>query len=72
MTGNLISYVVLESAFLSVGTIGALATLQAGVDFGEPDGQPVRRVCVLLSPLDQPGEHLRLLESVACRLRGPT
>jgi mannitol/fructose-specific phosphotransferase system IIA component (Ntr-type) len=52
-------------------TIGALVTIPAGVDFGESDGQTVRRVCVLLSPLDQPGEHLRLLESLARWLRGP-
>jgi PTS system fructose-specific IIA component/PTS system nitrogen regulatory IIA component len=52
-------------------TIGALATFPAGVDFCAADGQPVRRVCVLLSPLDDAGEHLRLLESVSRRLRGP-
>jgi mannitol/fructose-specific phosphotransferase system IIA component (Ntr-type) len=52
-------------------TIGALATFP-GVEFGAPDGQPVRRVCVLLSPVDGAGEHLRLLESVARRLRDLT
>jgi mannitol/fructose-specific phosphotransferase system IIA component (Ntr-type) len=51
------------------GTIGALATFPAGVDFGAADGQPVRRVFILLSPLDQPGEHLRLLESISRSLR---
>jgi len=45
--------------------IGALTTFPAGVDFGAPDGQPIRRVCVLLSPIDDAGEHLRLLESVS-------
>jgi PTS system nitrogen regulatory IIA component len=50
-------------------TIGALTTFPAGVDFGAADGQPVRRGCVLLSPVDDPGEHLRLLESVSRWLR---
>ncbi len=50
-------------------TIGALATFPAGVDFGAADGQPVRRVFVLLSPVDDAGEDLRLLESVSRWLR---
>ncbi len=51
--------------------IGALAEFPEGVEFGALDGQPVRRVWLLLSPLNQRGEHLRLLESVARRLREP-
>lgn len=51
--------------------IGALATFPEGVDFGAPDGQPVQRVFLLLSPLNEPGEHRRLLELVARRLREP-
>lgn len=51
--------------------VGAVATFPEGVDFGAPDGQPVRRVCLVLSPLNQPGDHQRLLESVSRRLREP-
>ena len=50
-------------------TIGAIASVPAGVEFDSLDGQPVRRIFLLVSPKDRPGEHLRLLETVARRLR---
>jgi mannitol/fructose-specific phosphotransferase system IIA component (Ntr-type) len=49
--------------------IGAVAEFQGGVDFESLDGKPVHIVCLLLSPADQPDEHLRMLTAVARRLR---
>jgi len=51
------------------GIIGALASFPAGVEFDRLDGEPVDLVCLLVSPTDRPGEHLRVLEAVARRLR---
>ncbi len=50
-------------------SIGAIADLPTGVDFDSLDGQPVNRICLLVSSVDQPGDHLRLLETVAHELR---
>jgi len=43
--------------------ISALAIFSAGVDFDSLDGEPVRRVFLLVSPQDRPGDHMRLLEA---------
>jgi mannitol/fructose-specific phosphotransferase system IIA component (Ntr-type) len=50
-------------------TLGAIARFPAGVDFDSLDGERVRLVCLLVSPTGRPGEHLRLLETVARNLR---
>jgi PTS system fructose-specific IIA component/PTS system nitrogen regulatory IIA component len=53
----------------SVGsTLGAIANFPSGVDFESLDGHPVRLVCLLVSSIDRPGEHLRLLETVSRKL----
>jgi len=49
-------------------TLGAIANFPSGIDFDSLDGRPVRLVCLLVSPQDQPGEHLRLLETVSRKL----
>lgn len=50
-------------------TIGVFARSQDGIDFDSGDGEPVRRLVLLLSPSDRPGEHLRKLESISRLLR---
>ena len=49
--------------------VGAVAEFKLGVDFASLDGKPVHLVCLLLSPPDRAGEHLRVLISVAEYLR---
>ena len=44
--------------------IGTLALSPAGVPFDSIDGEPVYVFVLLVSPQDQPGEHLRALETV--------
>jgi PTS system fructose-specific IIA component/PTS system nitrogen regulatory IIA component len=46
-----------------VGTIG-LSKADGKVPFDSIDGEPVDVVVLLISPQDQPGPHLRALESV--------
>jgi mannitol/fructose-specific phosphotransferase system IIA component (Ntr-type) len=48
---------------------GAVAEFPAGVDFESLDRKPVRLVYLIVSPRNQPAEHLRVLEAVAQRLR---
>jgi nitrogen PTS system EIIA component len=50
------------------GTLGAIVDFPAGVEFDSLDGSLVRRVCLLLSHPDRPGEHLRILETVSRHL----
>lgn len=49
-----------------VGTIGLS---KAGVPFESIDGEPVHVFVLLVSPQDQPGPHLRALESVVQAMR---
>jgi mannitol/fructose-specific phosphotransferase system IIA component (Ntr-type) len=49
--------------------IGAVTMLKVGVDFASVDSKPVHMVILSVSPADRPGEHLRVLEAVARRLR---
>jgi mannitol/fructose-specific phosphotransferase system IIA component (Ntr-type) len=59
-----------HAKFPGVGrVVGAIASFQAGVEFDSLDGKPVQLVCLLVSPAGRPGEHLRVLEAVARRLR---
>jgi len=44
--------------------VGAVGRSGAGVDFGSLDGQPVYSVFLILSPEDQPEEHLRAMDLV--------
>jgi len=47
----------------------ALFLLEDGVDFGAADGQPVRTLCLLLSPSTR--AHLHILASLTTALRDP-
>lgn len=49
--------------------VGTVAISQEGVDFDSLDGQPVRVLFMLISPPDQPQEHLLALEHIAKQLR---
>ncbi len=48
---------------------GAFVKVPNGIDFESLDGQPVRLLCLLVSPAERPGDHLRVLEYIARRLR---
>jgi mannitol/fructose-specific phosphotransferase system IIA component (Ntr-type) len=48
---------------------GAVAEFPLGVDFESLDRKPVRLVYLIVSPRNQPAEHLRVLEAVAQSLR---
>lgn len=50
--------------------VGALAEFPGGVEFDAVDGQAVHVLCLLVAPVDRPGDHSRYLESVARDLRG--
>lgn len=45
--------------------LGALMQLADGVDFGAPDGKPVRLVFVLVVPAEATDEHLQILGVLA-------
>jgi PTS system nitrogen regulatory IIA component len=44
--------------------LGTLALSPVGVPFESIDGEPVFVLVLLISPVDQPGNHLRALENV--------
>jgi PTS system fructose-specific IIA component/PTS system nitrogen regulatory IIA component len=50
-------------------SLGAIATFPEGVQFDSVDREPVRVICLIVSPVDRPGDHLRLLETLSRRLR---
>ena len=43
----------------------AVGMAPGGVDFGAPDGQPVRLLFLVLSPSGAPGEHLQVLATIS-------
>jgi nitrogen PTS system EIIA component len=49
--------------------IGTVGISKAGVPFESLDGEPVNVFVMLISPQDQPGQHLRALENVSRNLR---
>jgi len=49
--------------------VGTIAWSATGVDFDSLDGKPVHLMVVLLSPIDQPSDHIRALAKVAAFLR---
>lgn len=51
-----------------IGTVG-LCKRGEGLGFDAIDGEPVYAVVLLVSPQDQPGPHLRALDSVVSRFR---
>ena len=52
-----------------VGTVGISAV---GVDFQSLDGEPVQLFFMLISPPDQPSDHLRALENISKQLQDET
>ena len=42
-----------------VNMTGAIAEFPEGVEFDSLDGEPVRTVYLIISPIDRPGDHLR-------------
>jgi mannitol/fructose-specific phosphotransferase system IIA component (Ntr-type) len=44
--------------------VAAVGRSAAGIDFGSLDGQPVYSVFLIVSPADQPEEHLRAMDLV--------
>lgn len=54
--------------------IGTLAVCKRGegLAFDAIDGEPVYVMVLLVSPQDQPGPHLRALDSVVCAFRDET
>jgi mannitol/fructose-specific phosphotransferase system IIA component (Ntr-type) len=49
--------------------LGVIARFPTGVNFGSIDGEPVRTICMLVLPADQPGSNLRILEAIARQFR---
>jgi fructose-specific phosphotransferase system IIA component len=49
--------------------IGAVALSRQGVDFAALDGEPVDIFFLLVSPQNQPGDHLRALENISRHLK---
>ena len=49
----------------------AVASFPAGVDFGAPDGLPVRLIFLVISPADSPAAHLQILARISRLLRTP-
>jgi mannitol/fructose-specific phosphotransferase system IIA component (Ntr-type) len=49
--------------------IGTVALSQRGVDFAALDGEPVDIFFLLISPPNQPGDHLRALENISRHLK---
>ena len=45
--------------------VGILAHCASPVPWETPDGQQVRTICLILAPVDRPGDYLRALEQVA-------
>src|SRR4051794_14933767 len=49
--------------------IGILGNSSKGIDWGAADGAMVHRICLVVAPVDRPGDHLRALEMVSRVLR---
>jgi mannitol/fructose-specific phosphotransferase system IIA component (Ntr-type) len=59
-----------HARFPGVGSVvGVIASFPAGVEFDSLDSEPVKYVCLFVSPTGRRGEHLRVLEAAARRLR---
>lgn len=49
--------------------VGTVALSRHGVDFAALDGEPVNIFFLLISPPNQPGDHLRALENISRHLK---
>lgn len=52
--------------------VGAVAVSEEGIGFNSLDGENVQVFFMLISPPDQPGDHLRALENISRQLRDET
>ena len=52
--------------------IGAVGVSSGGVDFQSLDGETVQLFFMLISPPDQPSDHLRALENISKQLQDET
>jgi mannitol/fructose-specific phosphotransferase system IIA component (Ntr-type) len=50
-------------------TVGIVGYSTSGIDFNSLNNEPVKTVILVLSPTDQPVEHLRALEWISRTLR---
>jgi mannitol/fructose-specific phosphotransferase system IIA component (Ntr-type) len=50
---------------------GALGVFPKGIEFQSIDGEPVHAVFLLISPAEQPAEHVDVLRWIAAIARGP-
>jgi PTS system nitrogen regulatory IIA component len=55
----------LKSGLVSIGRV------EAGVDFGAADGQPVRLFFLVISPSQSPAEHLQILAAISRWIKVP-
>ena len=51
--------------------VACLATLSPGLDFDAADDEPVRIVCLLLAPLEDPSATLKIMAEVAALMSDP-
>lgn len=49
--------------------VGTVAWSATGIDFGSLDGEPVHLIVLLLSPIDEPSNHIRALAKIAAFIR---
>ena len=50
--------------------LGILARSSSSIPWESPDGQPVVTICLILAPVDRPGDYGRVLENVAQAMKG--
>ena len=49
--------------------MGMVGRSSKGIEFKAIDGEPVHLFLLILSPLDEPAEHLKALEQISCLIR---
>lgn len=49
--------------------LGILAHSPSPVPWDSPDGQPVETICLIIAPLDRPGDYMQTLEKVAWAMK---
>ncbi len=47
------------------GILGVMGVSRTGIDYGALDGEPVHLIFLLVSSLDESGQHLKVLKKVA-------
>ena len=49
--------------------VGIIGHAPGGIDFDSLDGKAVKKIFLFLTPPDQPGDHLRVLERISRMVR---